>query len=185
MLTNCYCTLTELGRALGLDKQRQNQEKEKLETAITHASRYIDFMTKRFFYKKSLTAELIDVYQPSDNGIRMYDTDMLFPVPIISVTSLIENGTALTVNIDYWVYNALIQKKYAFSNERKAISFTGDIGYITTPAHINAFCIQLAEIFSKIGTRIISDEGGFSNSLSAYIPVWLRDSIRAEAVNHV
>lgn len=187
-LTYCYTTTTNL--LIELKKQGDTATKTTniLELAINRASRFIDQYTGKIYYTKSLTAEKVDVYSFSLNGLYIDPirrNRIEAPAPILTITSFSEDGQALTVNSDYYfvVGQNYIIKEYngQFSAEHQAISITGTMGYAATPSHIEHVCLAISGAISGMSAQILTDENGDSVAVVRNsVPKWCMDILDKE-----
>ena len=187
-ISNGYCSVAELGQAMGLSADEITSETSRIEAAIEQSSRHIDMLTKKVWYEQTLTEEVCDRYAQSEKGIKTGEYNIIFPVPILTITAIEEDDEALTENADYYVYKgeSRIAREGRWTRERKGIKITGTMGYAATPEHIKRYCITIAEVFTKLGNRLVTDEGeSVQTALTSYIPKWVRDALRAEAFNRV
>jgi len=163
MITNGYTTLSNIKTFLGKNDTTKDTF---LEACIERASRYIDQYLSTVFYEKTITSEAIDYHSYSESGFFIVENNLYSPAPIISITSLLEDSVALVVNTDYYLYKTKALKPGGWSTNYKAITFTGKIGYATTPKEIEAVCLELSAVFSGLWTRSFSDgEGNIQDML--------------------
>jgi hypothetical protein len=184
-ITNGYCTLAELKSAL--QKPTTDTVNDTwFERCIESASRLIDQRTGRVFYSISLNGEILDIYNPNDNGIMVDGSGsrLLFPSPIIVVTSIYEDNILLTENTDFYLYKnqGLIERDGYWTSNRKGtdtgIKLTLSYGYSSIPADIKGLCIQLAKIFTGVATRIVTDGSGGAMSFTLdSVPRWIVNEI--------
>jgi hypothetical protein len=185
MITNGYCTVAELKLKIGRNDDSLTLTTDKLELAINLASRMIDEVTGSFFYQTTLTSEKVDRFGMSESGIMLnysIPSALNFPVPILGVSSLIDDGSTLVVNSDYYIYKAdgKILKDGVFSSDFQGITVSGTIGYSTTPDYAKNWCLTIAEAISGLGIRtLFDDEGGISQIISRSIPKWCMDDMVA------
>jgi hypothetical protein len=174
-ITNGYATLTELKNVLGRDLTDTVKDTF-LEACIERASRIIDDYTRQIFYDKTITNEKIDRYSVSTSFFSLSDDCLYSHAPIISVTSLVEDGVSLVADTDFYLYENHIQSVNSWTTERKGLVFTGHIGYTSVPKPINEVCLAFAEVLSGIGIKTVTDGTGSVFELSKdKLPVWAFD----------
>lgn len=181
-IINGYCTLIELkARMPRIDTTKDSF----LEDCVERASRLIDWYTGRFYYSKSVTAEIVDQYDFSSSGlsISMAGTALRSPVPFITVSTIVEGGLTLVANSDYFVYPYQILRFGVWSSEPKDISFTGTLGYSATPENVKEWCLAISEVLSGLGMRTVTDgSGGLIDIIKNSVPKWVMDDIKREQV---
>lgn len=187
-ITNGYCTLVELQKHLGRDTAEGQESGSSdinadfLEDCITRASRIVDIQLgiQTHLNQHTITAEYLDCYGISDSGM-WFTSDMVTirsGVPIISVTTLSEDGTTLTENTDFYVYKNKIESASTFSTARKAYQITASIGYATIPAEITAATIQIASALSGLAITAYTDDNGDTTTvIQKNIPKWVYETL--------
>jgi len=187
-LVNPYCSVAELLIELKRQNDTTTKTNDKLEQAINSASRFIDSITDRIFYSKTLTNEYVDCYGFSENGL-IIDSNrgnkINFPSAIISISSLKENDVALVANTDYYLYLAqgYITKNPGeyFTREVRGILLSGVMGYATTPGQIKHYCLAIASAISGLSAQLMTDENGDTvGVLRSFIPKWVMDGLERE-----
>jgi hypothetical protein len=189
-IVNGYCTQEQLLNALRRDT-KETVYFDLLEDCVNRASRDIDRYTGRIFYTKSIASELFDSYAWSDNELcidqHSSNRKILFPSPIISVTSVIEDNITLTDGDDYYIYKkqGYIEKSGEWTTNRKSSSnntgivITASFGYASTPPEIENICIELAKVYSGLDSRIITNEKGMAEAqLGTKIPRWIQERLK-------
>jgi hypothetical protein len=182
-VTNGYCTLAELQSKLGRTVTASDPNADALNTCINNASRFIDEQTGSFFYDKTLTAEVVDIFGMSTNQLVVSEdqTTIRFPAPVISISSLSEDGTTLTENEDFYIYGSEIQRDGYWSSERRAIQITGHIGYSSTPSRAQMWCLSIAAALSGLDASAFTDEDGSTMEvIRRNTPKWILDQLRME-----
>ena len=190
-ILNGYCTLQELADKMGLDTAKTTLHTSLLEKSIENASRYIDNKTDSFFYQMTITNEIVQVGYLSDSGAYIsHDCQaIVFPTPIISISSLSESGQALSEKTSFaGAGDFFIQKTQGlilkpdggtWSTDDLAIEVSGEIGYANVPEEIREICLTVASVFSRLDNRLVADETGeIENILSSQIPAWVGKSLR-------
>jgi len=185
-ITNGYCTLKQLQDSLGRKINGPFDAKGTImEQSITRASRFIDKVTSSIFYSNTITSESIDVYNISDSGLFIGPGNecsvVYFPAPVISDVTIVEGGTTLVEDTDYYIYKTqgFIEKGSAWSRTRKDIVITATYGYASVPADIEQACISIAEILSGLVSKMrVTDEGVFEEIGGASIPSNIMDILR-------
>ena len=176
-ITNGYTSVKALNKRLGQNFQHGDGFNI-CEEVIEAASRFIDEKTGRLFYTQTLTNETLDVYGESSNGLYVSgkQCNIYAPAPILTVTSITENGTTLTEDENFYIYASdfKISKNGRWTTSRKGIVINGSIGYDKTPQEIEQICLTVAEVFSGLGIRTIKsvDGGEFDVALKT-IPSWV------------
>jgi len=182
-LTNAYCTVTQLKQAIKRPNSDEVVYDSLFEDCINRASRDIDEHTNRIFYSKTITAELFDAFAWSDSELYISDNKILFPSEIISVSSITNDGTALTEGTDFYVYKkqGYIEAAGSWSSSRKSsanstgIAITATFGHATTPTSIEMICIELAKVYSGLDTRMITNANGtFEFEMGNKIPDYIK-----------
>ena len=187
VLKENYCTVEDLQRQLGGKVSSSDSHVDLYIRSINAASRFIDTYTGRFYGKKTLVNEYVDLWYPSENGIKLEKTAIVFPCPIISITSIYETGTIggtyerLVEDDDYTVYkSAGIVRAYdfEFTDIPKTIKINGIMGKDEIDENIRNCCATIAEVYTGKGVRTIIDEGGNPiTALKNYIPKWVYDTL--------
>jgi hypothetical protein len=148
-----YCSLEDVKNVLR--RVTDSSKDELLRDAINYASRLIDSITGRIFYKLEWT----DYYLSANGNHKVLgDTIILSTYPIISISALSEDGTALVENTDYFVdYESGIITKAEdadWETDPRAIKISGFVGYataddltpaVTQPGDIRLACIDIAK----------------------------------------
>ena len=184
-IVNGYATVEQLQRALRRTVDNADPNLSWLEMCIEQSSRFIDAQTGSFFYEKTLSNEKIDIYDMSDNEVMIDSTGdrLLFPAPLTEVTSIVESSSTLTEDIDFFTYKSMgvIERDSGWSSNRKAIVFTGKIGYASTPTRIVALCLQIAKAISGLSVSAFTDEsGGLTEVIRESIPKWVLTALKKE-----
>lgn len=183
-ITNGYATVSELQRKLGRAVSGSDTIFSFLEECIERASRSIDEFTGKIYYSKTITAEKVDIFQLSDSGIGIFDhSRMIFPAPIISVSEILEDSTPLTADADYYVYSGqgAIARDGYWTSSRRGISFSGVIGYVSTPKNVNMWCLQVAAALSGRDTATYTDSGGdITEVLKTTVPTWVLEEMKLD-----
>jgi hypothetical protein len=125
----------------------------------------------------------VDIYGESNNGfIINYAQDSILTPPIVSITSIIEDGIILTKDEDYYLFKNYGKiMKNAWSSGHNAIVITGVFGYSSTPENIKNLCVKIAAIFSGLATKIVSDGNGGELSVNiTQIPEWILNELYKE-----
>lgn len=181
-ITNGYATVAQLKKKLGSVPSTSNDTF--LEDCITRASRFIDDFTEKLWYSLSLSSEIVDGYMICSENKLCLDASLsriLLPAPAISITSISEDGTVLVANEDYFVYgkSECIDRNGIWSSDRRAISVTGDIGYSSTPAHVEEWCLTISEVLTGLATKTVSDsDGNVTEFIRNSVPKWCFDQMR-------
>ena len=181
-ITNGYATVAELQRKLGRTVSSSDTIFTFLEECIERASRAIDDLTGSVYYEASITSEKIDQFEVSNSGIIISCSDkIMFPAPLISVTSIVEDGVTLTSD-DYWPYYSagVITRPGGWTYTRQGILFTGSFGYSSYPKNVNSWCLAIAGALSGRETSTYTDdEGNIQEVIRNSVPKWVYDEIRA------
>jgi len=188
-----YCTLAELKAVLRI-AVTDTDDDDTLKTAINNASRTIDAITGKIFYKKTLA----DFYLPGfygGDGWRI--TDRVAGEagggkiwsryrPIIEITELIENDTTLTENTDFYIDKEcgfIIRDAGNWDNTPRQIKLSGSFGYDTDddatpadtqPGDIASYCARIAASLSgKHYFNAQQDDGETIRIKGSEIPKWI------------
>ena len=178
-ILNGYCTVAELQNAMSRPIDNTDIAYSLFEDSINRASRMIDTKTGRIYYMATLSNELIDRYTLSPNGLYADNTNIMSLAPIISISSLTQDGTILIENDDYYIYSDKIVNDSGWTYERKGISLSGVIGYVDTPQYVRNWCIQIASVLSGLATFSVTDSDGTRYTRDkTEIPSWVEKEMR-------
>lgn len=183
-LDNCYCTVEQLQQKLTRKTDSYDLVLDKLEGAITSASRYIDNQTSRFYYRKDIVNEKVDRYGISTNGLYLNSTCTILslPAPIIGSATIIEDGVSLVAEVDFFIYPDKIDRDDFWTTSRKGLDITCTIGYEETPQKIIDICLSVAEVCSGLGIMSVIDANGDQQDiLKNNIPRWVLNALQMEA----
>jgi hypothetical protein len=129
--------------------------------AINFASRYIDALTGRYYFKLSISSEYLNgtkdyqgwqIIQNSNGGLIFTPK----AAPIIDITELIESEDTLVENTDFYIHkeNGIIERAAGNWDESpRSIKITGTLGYasadtatpsVDIPGDIVFYCIEIA-----------------------------------------
>ena len=150
---------------------------------LERASRYVDDYTNTFFYQSTIVNEIVDCYGFSQNKIFISNYRMFFPAPIIETQPIviIENGATLNNNEDYYIYsqNAYIDSSTGWTNERKGVSVSIDLGYEVVPEKVVLWTLEIAQVLCGLGVHIVQDEdGGVDGFIKETIQAWVKDEMK-------
>ena len=160
---------------------------------INRATKTIEGLSGRNFYQTTLTDEYISV-SGRGNGWRVIDNMIFTPklLPIISISSLHEDGTLLVENTDYYINknSGEIEKVGTWNTNPRTIKITGLIGYASAntatrsddlPREISAIALELAARFSgRFNKRKISHITGEAANVDIYeMPKWIVTDLKA------
>ena len=182
---------------MGIDQDNTKYD-EDIKFAINKASRYVDNLTGRLFYKLTLSGEYLNTTN-GYNGwkiINRYSGGLIYTpkfLPIISISSLSESGLGLTENTDFYIDYAAGMIEKADGNwvkEPREILISGSIGYDSDdtatpsdniPGEINMSTIELAARLSgRFKKQKINYASGGAESIDLYeIPSWLIKNLKA------
>jgi hypothetical protein len=174
MITNGYCTTEQLlihNENTGDNTQAMTN---RCEQAISQASRFIDLYTGRIFYTATLTAEKVDVYSLSANGLYLnFDrrNRVYSPAPFLTITQLLEDSQSVgTENTDWYQYNPVAGQigdgmlvkdgGGSWSGNNKAISITGTIGYASTPWEVVNLCLKISSLILRAKESFLTNSAG-------------------------
>ena len=180
-LVNPYCTEEEVYRQMAKPYSSSDANIDLIRDCINNASRMIDQKTARIYYQKSITNEVVDIYSISDTALYINDnrTTILFPCPIISITSITEDSSNIIENTDFYVYKneGKIVRDGEWSTSRKGISITGTIGYATTPDFVKGWCKAIAATMTGLWVTSYTDADGntYTNIRRAYPETVIND----------
>jgi hypothetical protein len=174
---------------------------ENVKWAINRASRLIDGLTDRFYYKKTYTSEYFSTTKGFEGWsiVKGGDADtggyIFTPqgAPIISITTLIEDDDTLVENTDFYVDYAggKIEKASGNWNENpRKIIITCEIGYDSSgttvpssdiPGDIEQYALEIAARMSGHFTKakINYAAGGVEQVDLHEVPKWIVDNLRA------
>ena len=176
-LVNGYCTEIELQRSLSRKTGATDPNYALLQDSINQASRIIDKYTGSFFYEKTLSEEIVDIFGRSNSGIYMEKTRrrLFFPAPIISI-EISEDDVVLTDETDYYVYSSdgYVDRDGIWSTNRKAISINGNIGHESVPDNVKRWCISIADAISGLSVKsFLDDSGNQIEIIKNSVPKWV------------
>ena len=179
MVTNGYCTESELQQAIGRAVDMDDPNYALIQDCINRASRMIDTKTGRIYYQKTVSNERIDQYDISVSGLYVDEQNIMLPCPIISITSIIQDGITLIEDDDFIVYSDRVVNDFGWTTERKGVSFSGVIGYSSTPEYVKNWCIQIASVLSGLATFSVTDSDGSTYTRDkTEIPSWVEKEMR-------
>jgi len=195
-LLNPYTTLADIKSFCGVSASDFD---DRIKTGINQASRLIDAITSRFFYKKTYT----DYYIKHTGGgagwqilARPYDKRrggvILTPqnAPIISVTSIYEDDVLLVENDDYYLDIDLgqIERLGSWPQLPRTIKMTCNIGYDTAdtetpsddlPGDIAYYTLEIA---ARLSGRYHKEQPGLDGTIvninSHNVPKWIVDNLK-------
>lgn len=181
-ITNGYATLAELGVRVGMTSADLTNKTTLIEREIERNSRMIDTITGSFFYTKTLTASTVrfDLGYNADNLRLSEDAQYItFPAPILTITLVSNDGTALVLNQDYFMGRYDITSNSIFStNRRTGVAITGTMGYASTPDQINEICLAMTEVTTGLGTKTVTDSSGDKLTIARdEMPDWVADRL--------
>lgn len=155
-----YVTLADVKFYCGIATGKTEFD-EDIKKAINKASRYIDGVTGRYYYKKTYTSAYLSTgYQYE--GWEILDDKLFTPrnAPIIDVTTLIEGTTTLIENTDFYIDKeaGMIERNGAdWSVSPRQLIITCNLGYDSTgdtvpsddiPGNVAQFALEIASRFS-------------------------------------
>lgn len=159
-LSRPYATLADVKSYCGIATGKTEFD-EDIRKAINKASRYIDGVTGRYYYKKTYASVYLATgYQ--HEGWEILDDKLFTPknAPIISVTTLIEGDATLTENTDFYIDKeaGMIEKDGGnWDTLPRQIIITCELGYDSTdtttpsddiPGNVAQFALEIASRFS-------------------------------------
>lgn len=194
-----YCTLEQVQQFVG----NTNADKiDQIKDAINRASRFIDEITGRIYYQKTVT----DYYLRGTAGGDGWDIRKYIPgksaggllvckyKPIVSITSLVETAVALTENTDFYVLNesGIVERASGnWSETPRDIKITAVFGYATTdtatpsadqPGDITQYAIEIAGRMSGLFARSVEQQDGEVMAFyETAIPEWIVERLAAKA----
>ena len=185
-VANGYTTLQEVKLAGPIIT---NSKDAKILQAIESVSKQIDAITGRIWNKRNIQSEYHDSFDVPET----IDDGKLYPEfwPILSVSSLTNDGTALTENVETTTGFFVIepQRRYielysgSFSTDRRAVITTYVAGFNFVPEEIKQACIEMVLI--NIGARVrtfISGSGDVGASKVTNYPAWVMDTLNSKRV---
>ena len=173
-----YITREELLQKLGRKTEGQDTHEEKIQFSLTASQKIVEHVTGTRFDSYDITSEYIDQYSYTANGFKMScDRKSIWcPAPIISVSSMTEDSTALTENTDFYLYKATgeIQSSGIFSSARRVIVLSGTFGYSSVPSDIKEATLQIAQILTGLATTTYMDDSGdIVPIIKSSVPAWI------------
>lgn len=185
-IVNGYATQAQLSEKLGLDTGKQNRYQELLDDSVNRSSRIIDTSTQSFFFKKTITDELVDVNGLSDSGFKISPrlTTIDSAAPIISISSIEENGIALSEKTSFSGDGDFYLKKLIgqifkltdgciWSDQVLGVKLSGEIGYESVPSDISEVCLTFAVVLTRLDTAVVTtDDGSVEGALNSILPGW-------------
>jgi hypothetical protein len=181
-ITNGYATVADFTTRSSLSSAQITAKTSLIEAEIERNSREIDRVTGRIFYSLALTASKVrfDMGMNAE-GLRMSEDAMTitFPAPILTITSITNDGTALVVDEDYYVNGDTIFSNTIFTTNRKTgVVITGTCGYAATPKDVNEICLAMTEVSTGLGTRTVVDANGDKFDITRdNMPDWVEERL--------
>jgi len=181
-ITNGYATLLEFQARTGITDSQLTSKTSLIEAEIERNSREIDMVTGRLFYTKTLTASKVrfDMGMNAD-GLRMSEDaqTITFPAPILTITSITNDGVALVADTDYYVNGDTIFSNTIFTTNRKTgVVVTGTCGYAATPKDVNSICLAMTEVSTGLGTKTVTDSNGDKFDVTRdNMPDWVEEML--------
>ena len=186
-VANGYATLEEVLLAGGIDNK--SSKTAKILQSIESVSKQIDSITGRIWNKRTFQSEYHDKF---DNPPSI-DDGKLYPKywPIISVTTITNDGTSLTENAETSVGFFIIEptRRYielysgSWSGDRRAVIMTYVAGFNFVPEDIKQICIEMVLI--NIGERVrtfVDGAGAVGESRITSYPKWVMDGLNAKRI---
>ncbi len=179
-----YCADTDV-KAVAPDWTSINTAFDgRVEPIIVNASKLIDEWTSSWFDSRALEVKT----EPCREGQRK----LFMPAPIVSVTSITENGIALAPTT-YVLYRRWIEKSWqnpvpaagslggpgvVWRPGQLNIVVTGNFGYTTPPADIVEATAYVAATIMGIRSKVTTDPSGVSSAkLLGELPSFIQDTI--------
>lgn len=183
-IVNGYCTEAQLQAALKRAVSASDPNYTLIQDAITRASRLIDQRTSTIYYTKALTSEKVDQYEVSDTGLYISGngSTLWFPAPVISITSIVEDGTTLVSGTDYFLYKTTgkIVRVGGWTTTQQGISVTGSIGLAAIPSFVEQWCIAIAEALTGLAvSAVVDDSGSQIEVIKNSIPKWVWNDMKS------
>lgn len=192
-LLNPYVTLADVKFYCGIAVGKTEFD-EDIKKGINKASRYIDGVTEKYYYKKSYSSTYLSTsYQ--HEGWEILADKLFTPknAPIISVTTLIAGGITLTENDDFYIDKVIgmIEKEGGdWSMLPRQIVITCDLGYDSDdtetpsadiPGDIQQYALEIASRFSGHYKKSIKNYvSGASEEVDLFgVPKDVVDALRA------
>ena len=181
-ITRGYCTLVEFQAKVGLTSDQLTNKTTLIEREIERNSRSIDLITGNIFYQLTLTnSKVICGFGVNSDGLRLSEdrTRIYFPAPIISLSSVVDDGTTLTADEDYYQGYDFIEAAGTFTSDRAdGIKITGSCGYTSTPDEVNQVCLTMSEVTTGLGTYTVVDADGTKTDITRdNMPEWVADRL--------
>jgi hypothetical protein len=170
-----YVTLDDVKFYCGIGSTDTSKD-ENIKIAINKASRYIDGVTGRYYYKKTYTSEYLNGTK-SYQGWQIFKTDdgglIATPqaAPIIDVTELIESSATLVENTDFYLHKetGLIERKSGnWSEVAREIKITCNLGYDSANTAVPSTDIpgDVAQYALEIAARL---SGHYKKEIKNYV----------------
>ena len=162
-----YVTLGEVKKKQGIVKSDWDL---KIIQQIEYASRKIDDWTGRIWDKRTITAEVHDRFETPAT----INKDKLYPkyYPIVSVTSVTNDGTSLVENqsdsTGFFIVDTEHLELYSaeWSANRRGVSITYVAGFAQVPGYIKDACAEMVLVDLGLKTRTYVDETGIQQSVT-------------------
>jgi len=171
-------TRTELQQKLGRTVSETDAHIDKLNLVVTNADAIVKHITQTVFESTVYTNEYIDQYGLSENRFKMSPclTQIWFPAPIITLTSVYEDTTLLVENTDYYVYKTIgrIDTDGTFNSDRRGVKLTATVGYASVPADIKECALLIGVALSGLSVSQYMDENGDPiEIIKSNVPSWV------------
>lgn len=165
-----YATLTQARIQGGRDAALTPDQTSLLTQTLDAASRLIDEYCGQWFDSRTRTLRT--------QAGSAATSSLILPVPLVSLTSVTEDGVTLTL-ADLADYPGMLVKKNGdyWTQEIQGVVIIGSFGFSAVPASIVHACADLALILAGMKTRAYVDGSGIAQSVTVNS---LPDIIRAE-----
>jgi hypothetical protein len=181
-ITNGYATVAEFRTRTGLTADQTANKTTLIEREIERNSRLIDKVTSNIFYTKTLTASKVRFDNGSNpDGLYMSEDAKYIYLAgdVITVSSVIQDGLALVVDVDYILGKDYIKAvNYFTTDETTGVIVAGTCGRATHPDEINEICLAMTEVSTGLGTYTVIDETGSKTEITRdMLPKWVDDRL--------
>lgn len=181
-----YCTEDDVRSAASKWSADVADETTRITAAIVQASAMVDQQCGTWFDNRAQTIKT----QPAVPGQKR----LFMPAPIITLTSLSENGSALTVATQLVLYKNWVEKLYtagAFSGQASScwplwspgqlnIIAVGTFGYATVPADVVRVTAHWAALLlGMVQRQYIAGDGAPGAATVLALPDWAKATLKS------
>jgi len=158
-----YTTLDKVKAYHSIGGTNQNA---KITQIIPYVTSYLDDVTGRFWQKITVNAGTpIKTQAKAERQSNLFLPGKYFP--IISLSSLKEDGVTLVVETDYELYPEYIKRVAGFwDTRRNKIEVAGDFGVDPTPPFIEMIATEMAGILALEKTKTFTTGDGVQQTIT-------------------